>query len=56
MVLADAEMCLALEVVTKFEMGLYKTEENDVKFAHDYQVSHGRLDSLGVRAIIKGIV
>ena len=31
---------------------LYDTDETDVAFAHDYQVGHPRLDSLGVQAIV----
>lgn len=51
--LANAEISLMLEVLSRFELKLYKTEESDVKFQHDYQVSHPRLDSLGVRAMVE---
>ena len=51
---ANAILCLAIATVTRYDMNLYKTDETDVRFQHDYQISHPRLDSKGVRAILKG--
>ena len=52
--LANAEMCLALAMFAGYEMGLFETEESDVKFAHDYQISHPRMGSRGVRVVVEG--
>jgi len=52
--LANAELCLAIANAARFEMDLYKTDERDVRFQYDYQMSHPRLDSEGVRAVVKG--
>lgn len=51
---ANAEMCLFLEALSRYDMVLFKTDENDIKFQHDYQISHPRLDSLGVRVQVEG--
>ncbi|KAF2649416.1 cytochrome P450 [Lophiostoma macrostomum CBS 122681] len=48
--LANAEMCMAIAAVARYEMELFETDEDDVKFLHDYHVSHPRLGSKGVRA------
>ena len=52
--LANAEMCLALAVLADYEMRLFETDERDVKFQHDYQISHPRLDTKGVRVVVEG--
>ncbi|KAF4624479.1 hypothetical protein G7Y89_g13693 [Cudoniella acicularis] len=48
--LADAELALAVKEMAKWEMDLFETVEEDVKFLHDYHVATPNLDSLGVRA------
>lgn len=52
--LAHAELCLAIAAAAEWEMELSNTDESDVKFKHEYQISHPRLDTLGVKAAIKG--
>lgn len=52
--LAHAELYLAIATVAKWDMELYDTDESDVAFQHDYQISQPKLDSQGVRAIVKG--
>jgi cytochrome P450 len=47
---ANAEMSMVLAAVTQYDLQLYKTSEEDVRFMYDYQVAHGKLDSKGVRA------
>ena len=54
MTLATAEVCLQLAVLAQYDLKLYETDESDVRFQHDYQISHPRLDSLGVRAVVEG--
>lgn len=48
--LAEAELLLAIRTIAGWEMELYETDEDDVKFLHDYHVATPRLDSQGVRA------
>lgn len=55
MYLAEAEMRLAMSRLARFDMELYETTIEDVEFKHDFQVAQGRLDSKGVRAVIKGM-
>ena len=52
--LANAELCLAIATAAQYEMELFETDESDVKFQHDYQISHPRLDSKGVKVLVKG--
>lgn len=52
--LAHAELYLTIAAVARFDMTLFETDERDVKFQHDYQVAHPRLDSKGVRAMVLG--
>ena len=52
--LAYAELYLAIAAVANWDVELYQTDESDVTFQHDYQVAHAKLDSKGVRAIVKG--
>jgi cytochrome P450 len=47
--LANAEMCMALAAVARYDMELFETNEDDVKFLYDYHVAHARLDSKGAR-------
>lgn len=51
--LANAELCLALSVIAQWDMELFETDEDDVKFLHDYFVAAPRLDSKGVRVRVK---
>ena len=52
--LAHAELYLTIAAVARFDMTLFETDERDVKFQHDYQVAHPRLDSKGIRAMVLG--
>lgn len=52
--LANAEICLALGVLAGYELRLFETDESDVKFKHDYHISHPKLDSKGVRVVVEG--
>lgn len=52
--LAQAELYLAVAAVARWDLELFETDEGDVRFVHDYQVAHPRLDSKGVRAWVKG--
>ena len=52
--LARAEMYLATAAIARrFDMTLFETDVDDVAFLHDYHVALPRLDSKGVRAIVK---
>ena len=48
--LANAELALTIAEIARWDMELYETSEDDVKFLHDYHVATPRLDSLGLRA------
>lgn len=52
--LAQAEFCLAVAAMAKYDMELFETDERDVQFQHDYHVAHPRLDSKGIRATVLG--
>ena len=52
--LANAEITLAIAKAVMYDMELYETDERDVKFQYDYQISMPRLDSKGIRAVVKG--
>ena len=52
--LAHAELYLVIAAVAWYDMKLYKTDESDVKFQHDYQIAHPKLDSQGIRTLILG--
>jgi cytochrome P450 len=52
--LANAVLCLAIATAAKYDMHLFETDEKDVRFQYDFQISHPRLDSKGVRATVKG--
>lgn len=47
---ANAEMCMVLAAVAGYELQLFQTEEDDVKFLYDYHVAHAKLDTEGVKA------
>lgn len=51
--LANAEMCLALSTLARYQMKLFETDESDIKFQHDYQISHPKMGSKGVRVTIE---
>ena len=50
---ANAALSLVLHEITKYDMTLFETDERDIKFQHDYQISHPRLDSKGIQAVIR---
>ncbi|KAK3174712.1 hypothetical protein OEA41_001958 [Lepraria neglecta] len=52
--LAHAEMFLVIAAVARYDMELFQTDVSDVEFRHDYQVAYPKLDSKGVKAIVKG--
>ena len=52
--LALAEMFLALAAVTRYDMELFETDVSDVQFRHDFHVAYPRLDSKGVRVMMRG--
>ncbi|KAK3617541.1 hypothetical protein LTR56_025215 [Elasticomyces elasticus] len=52
--LANAEMSLALAALAQYDMKLFETDESDVTFKYDNQISHPKRDSKGVRAIVRG--
>ncbi|ETN44452.1 uncharacterized protein HMPREF1541_10633, partial [Cyphellophora europaea CBS 101466] len=52
--LAHAELFIAMAAVFRnFEFKLYQTEPSDVKLAHDFFLPSPRLDSKGVRVLMK---
>lgn len=52
--LARAELYLVTAALVKrFDMKLFETDESDVAFVHDYQVAMPKMDSKGVRVIVK---
>lgn len=53
---ANAEMSMVLAKVAGYEMRLFETGEEDVRFKFDYQVAHPRLGSKGVRATVERCV
>ena len=52
--LAHAEMFLAIAAVARYDLELSETDISDVEFQHDYHVAYPKLDSKGVRAIVRG--
>ena len=52
--LAHAEMFLALAALTRYDMELFETDLSDVQLRHDFHVAYARLDSKGVRAMVRG--
>lgn len=51
---ADAEIVLAIKTLVGFDMSLFETDESDIKFRHEYHISHPKPDSKGVRVMVKG--
>lgn len=54
MPLANAEMTILLAAMSRWDMRLFETTEQDIAFCHDYHVLCPRLDSKGVRAVVVG--
>ncbi|PVH94054.1 cytochrome P450 [Periconia macrospinosa] len=52
---ANAAMSLVLAELTKFDLKLFETDESDVKFQFDFQVSHARMDSKGIQVLVEGL-
>ena len=52
--LTNAEVSLLVVALAQYDIKLYETDETDGQFQHDYQISHPRLDSLGVCAVVVG--
>ena len=51
--LAQAELCMVIAAVARYEMQLFETDRDDVTFRHDYHIAHPRLDSKGVVVLVK---
>lgn len=51
--LAHAELFHVIAAVARYELELFETDESDVEFRHDYQVAYPKLDTKGVRAIVR---
>ena len=51
--LANAEVWLTLAAVARYDLELFETDVSDVEFRHDLQVAHPKLESKGIRAIVK---
>jgi hypothetical protein len=52
--LAYAELYLTLAAMFRyFEFELYETDESDVELAHDFFLPFPRLDSKGIRVIVR---
>lgn len=52
--LANAEMAVLLAAMARWNLELFETDEEDVRFKHDYHVMCPRLGSQGVRVKVKG--
>jgi cytochrome P450 len=46
--LANAEMCMAVAAMARWDMELFQTSDLDVTFLHDYHVAAAKLNSKGV--------
>jgi cytochrome P450 len=54
--LAQVEMYLTLATLfRKFDMELFETDRSDVELAHEFFLPISRLDSKGVRILVKGV-
>lgn len=51
--LAHAEIFLVIAAVARYDLELFETDGSDVEFQHDYHVSYPKLDTKGVRAVVK---
>lgn len=55
--LAIAELYITLATISRrFEMENYETTVDDVKIVRDFFVGVPKLDSLGVRAVVTGVL
>lgn len=55
--LAIAELYITLATITRrFEMENYETTVDDIKIVRDFFVGVPKLDSLGVRAVVTGVL
>ncbi|KAI1179024.1 cytochrome P450 [Nemania sp. FL0916] len=52
--LANAEIAVLLDVMARWDLELFETDESDVTFRHDYHVMCPKLGSKGVRIRVKG--
>ncbi|KAK5730515.1 hypothetical protein LTR15_000452 [Elasticomyces elasticus] len=52
--LANASMSLALSTLAMYDMDLFETDESDVKFKYDNQISHPKRGSKGVQVVVRG--
>ena len=52
--LAHAEMFLTLAAVARSDLELFETDLSDVQFQHDFHIAYPRLDSKGVRTMVRG--
>lgn len=52
--LANAEMAVVLAMIARWDLELFKMNEEDVKLKHDYHVMCPKLESKGVRVKVKG--
>ncbi|KAK5737050.1 hypothetical protein LTR17_007011 [Elasticomyces elasticus] len=52
--LASASMSLALSTLAMYDTDLFETDESDVKFKYDNQISHPKRGSKGVQVIVRG--
>ena len=52
--LAHAELFLVIAAVARYDMELFETDISDVEFQHDYHVAYPKLDSTGVKAMVRG--
>ncbi|KAI0854976.1 cytochrome P450 [Xylaria cubensis] len=53
--LANAEIAVLLAVMARWDMELFETDQDDVKFKHDYHVMCPELGSKGLRVKVKDI-
>lgn len=54
MPLANAEMAVLIAAMSRWDMRLFETTEQDVAFCHDYHVLCPRLGSKGVKVTVQG--
>jgi cytochrome P450 len=52
--LANSEMAILIAMMARWELELFETDEDDVRFRHDYHVMCPKLGSKGVRVRVKG--
>ncbi len=51
---AHLELYLAIAAMARYDLELFETDILDVEFRHEYMTFQPRLDSKGVRAVVKG--